>query len=323
MERTHLFTRAHAALLVAAALAIAGMSLGCGKSHDECATSPAAPCRVPPPAPLTVKSVLPNAGPTGGAAIVRIAGTGFQPGATVTLDNAATNVTVLSSTLILATVPTHPAGPVDVVVTNSGGESSRLPGAFTFVPMEVTAISPTTGLTDDVVSIAGTGFLPGATVTLDGVAATVTLVTSTRIDVTTPAHAPGTVDVVVTNPGGQSGKLSDGYTYGAVSLTPSSSPVASGGQLDLRWVAPSGRPFDDWVALFKVGEPNTAYGWWAYTRGVTSGTLTLTAPTEPGQYEFRYLVNDGFIDVGRSSPVIVSVADPASPSIPAARARER
>jgi hypothetical protein len=171
----------------------------------------------------------------------------------------------------------------------------------------------------------GTGFLTGATLTLDGVAATVTSVTSTTIIAMTPVHAAGTVDVVVTNPGGVRGALTGGYTFEIVSISLTASPnlVASGGQLTVSWVASSGQSRSDWVGFFKVGYPSTTYqsGWWQYTDGAASGTLTLSAPTQPGEYEFRYLLDDGFIDVARSSPVTVSASAP--PLISAARARER
>ena len=60
-------------------------------------------------------------------------------------------------------------------------------------------------------------------------------------------------------------------------------------------------------AFSKWETPNTSYDyWWEYTDGATSGTLTLSAPTAPGQYEFRYLLDDGFVDTVRSSPVTVT-----------------
>jgi hypothetical protein len=64
----------------------------------------------------------------------------------------------------------------------------------------------------------------------------------------------------------------------------------------------------DWVGLFKVGAPNTSYDdyWWRYTDAKTSGTLMLTAPNAPGQYEFRYLLDDGYVDTIRSNPVTVT-----------------
>ena len=86
-------------------------------------------------------------------------------------------------------------------------------------------------------------------------------------------------------------------------LTPSTDAVDAGGRMSVSWTAPGARP-GDWIALFKVGGSYDD-DWYGLTNGATSGTRTLTAPTRPGQYEFRYLFDDGFLDVARSSPVTV------------------
>jgi hypothetical protein len=66
------------------------------------------------------------------------------------------------------------------------------------------------------VTITGTNFVTGATVTFGGTAATNVAVTnSTTITATTPAHAAGAVTVTVTNPDTQSGSLANGFTYNA------------------------------------------------------------------------------------------------------------
>ena len=63
-------------------------------------------------------------------------------------------------------------------------------------------------------TIAGTGFLAGATVSFGGTAATnVVVASSTSITVTTPAHAAGAVNVVITNTDNQSVTSTNGYTY--------------------------------------------------------------------------------------------------------------
>ena len=62
-------------------------------------------------------------------------------------------------------------------------------------------------------TITGTNFAAGATVTFGGAAATnVVVVSSTQITATTPAHAAGAVTVTVTV-NGQSGSLTNGFTY--------------------------------------------------------------------------------------------------------------
>lgn len=92
---------------------------------------------------------------------------------------------------------------------------------------------------------------------------------------------------------------------GVYTVTAGTNTVAPGGQLSVSWSASTGRP-KDWISLFSVGDPNAAHGWAKSTEGATSGTFTLSAPMQPGQYEFRYLLDDGFSDVARSSPVTVA-----------------
>src|SRR5689334_15804614 len=65
-------------------------------------------------------------------------------------------------------------------------------------------IAPAAGLGGDPVTVVGTGFVPGATLSLDGIRAIVTGVNTTRITANIPGHETGNADVVVTNPGGQS-----------------------------------------------------------------------------------------------------------------------
>ena len=172
----------------------------------------------------------------------------------------------------------------------------------------VTAISPSTGSTarPTPVTIRGTGFLAGATVAVDAMALSVTAFNSTTITAIAPAHAAGPVDVVVTNPSGLAGTLTAAFTYSfeePFTVTPSTDAVDAGGRMSVSWTAPGARP-NDWLALFKVGGSYDD-DWWGNTNGATSGTLTLTAPMWPGQYEFRYLLEGGFLESARSSPVTV------------------
>lgn len=83
-------------------------------------------------------------------------------------------------------------------------------------PPVVTSVSPGTGHAGGgtSVTITGTGFENGATVTFGGTAATsVDVVSATTITATTPAHASGVVSVVVTNPDNQSGTLAGAFNY--------------------------------------------------------------------------------------------------------------
>ena len=174
-------------------------------------------------------------------------------------------------------------------------------------PPTVTAISPSVGSNarPTSVKISGTGFLAGAMVRVDVRAEAVYVVNSTTITAVLPAHSAGQADVVVTNPGGSEGTLAAAFTYAfeePVTLTPSTNAVAAGGTMHVSWTAPAARA-GDWIAVFRVGGSYDD-DWWGETNGATSGTLTVNAPTRPGQYEFRYLKDD-LLEVARSSPVTV------------------
>ncbi|MBE3123707.1 MAG: IPT/TIG domain-containing protein [Planctomycetes bacterium] len=166
----------------------------------------------------TVTSITPSSGPVAGGTPVTVTGTSFVSGATVTLGGVPTaNVVVVSPTSITATTGTHAAGVTSVVVTNADAQTGTLANGFTYVaPPTVTAVQPTSGPVagGTPVTIAGTGFVSGASVTMGGVAATsVTVVSASSITARTPAHATGAVAVAVTNPDGQTATLAGGYTY--------------------------------------------------------------------------------------------------------------
>jgi hypothetical protein len=192
------------------------------------------------PAP-TVSAISPGSGAASGGTAILVAGTGFLSGATVKLGGtAATAVTVVSSTSVTATTAAHAAGAVSVVVTNPDAQSGALSNGYSYFNPSptVNAISLPSGTIAGGagVTISGTGFLTGATVKLGGTTATnVTVVSSTTIAATTPAHTAGAVDVAVTNVDSQSGTLSGGYTY-----TSSASGAAKFVQVNYKTSNPSG-----------------------------------------------------------------------------------
>ena len=105
-------------------------------------------------------------------------------------------------------------------------EASAIIGSTTAPTPVVSSVAPASGPTSGAtpITIAGTGFLAGATVALGGVSATnVTVASATTIAATTAAHAAGAVSVVVTNPDGQSGTRASAFTY--VAPAPPRSPA--------------------------------------------------------------------------------------------------
>jgi hypothetical protein len=124
---------------------------------------------------------------------------------------------------------------------------------------------------------------------------------------TTPA-SPGTYEFrYMVNNSYTDVARSNTVTVNAVgfSLTATPATVSAGGTITVNWIAPSGRPTTDWVGLFRVGAPNTPAIAWQYTNGTANGSFNVTAPAQPGSYEFRYLLSGGYTDVARSNTVTV------------------
>lgn len=170
----------------------------------------------------TIISVSPSSGPTAGGTVITITGTDFPTNVDLEVtvgEIEATNVSVnVEGTMITATTPPHAAGAVNVVVTDTSGESdseTRVNG-FTYIDTpEVIGLSPNTGIEEGgtVASIFGNHFVAGATVTFGETAATnVTFVDDHELTATAPAGT-GTVDVTVTNPDEQTSTLPDAFTY--------------------------------------------------------------------------------------------------------------
>jgi hypothetical protein len=103
----------------------------------------------------------------------------------------------------------------------------------------------------------------------------------------------------------------------AMGQTISASPSAANpwDEIDVSY---SGAPgFDsDWIAMYKVDEANENYREWYYLNGERSGTLTFTAPSEVGSYEFRMFENwaggGGYNDIAKSNVVRVQL-EPVNP----------
>jgi Ca-activated chloride channel family protein len=94
---------------------------------------------------------------------------------------------------------------------------------------------------------------------------------------------------------------------GTYILTSTPTNVAGLQPLTVNWAVPSGRPTTDWIGLFGVGAPNNAYAWWQYANGTASGSATVDAPSQPGQYEFRYLQSNNLV-AARSEIITVGAA---------------
>src|SRR5207237_5695601 len=201
--------------------------------------------------------------------------------ATVTFDVAtAPKVVVVNSTTITATTPPHVAATVDVTVINKAGDKGTLPASFTYAATPVSTapkinvVSPNTGSPSggDAVTITGSNFVSGLTVTFGGAPAVVNSTSRFVINVTTPGGS-GPVAVVVKNPDNQT--ATGAFNYAAPvglpsvgSVSPSSGSSAGGTAIT---IGGSGFVAGDVVS---VGGKNA-------TTAIVVNSSTITANTPP------------------------------------------
>jgi trimeric autotransporter adhesin len=179
--------------------------------------------------PVTTVNVNPNpnatitapasatTGSTGNTASVANAGAGATynwsiTNGTITAGTGTANITFTAGAVGTLTL--------NVTVTTSTNcsdtKSANVNVVAAPIPVTITSVVPSAGKTTGgkPVTVNGTGFQTGATLTFGGSAATsVVVVNSTKITALTPAHAGGAVNVTVTNPDTSSATRTNGYTF--------------------------------------------------------------------------------------------------------------
>jgi subtilisin family serine protease len=97
---------------------------------------------------------------------------------------------------------------------------------------------------------------------------------------------------------------------GPPSLSVSASTIMAGQSVTVTLSNGPGNALD-WLAFAPVGAANNSYVQFTYVGGgVTNRTWTVTAPTTPGQYEFRLFLNGGFTRLATSPAVTVQTPPP-------------
>ncbi|GAA4187331.1 hypothetical protein GCM10022288_12170 [Gryllotalpicola kribbensis] len=265
-----------------------------------------------------ITTLDPDHGPTTGGTSVTISGTGLAGATGVTVDGQTVDfVDNGDGTLTIPSMPAHDAGAADVVVTNPAGTSQ--PASYTYyeVPANL-AIDPDAGPsaggqtvtisgdnldTATAVDFAGTSYSPagsggtGPFFTYDSEADTITL--------DTPAHAAGAVQVVVTNPGGDSAPLA--YTYYDVpanlAIDPAAGPIDGGQTVTISGDGLAGATVVDFggVDYYAADDPDAPAGAPTFTQDADTGDITLVTPASP---------------TGAAGDVDVTVTNPAGTSDP-------
>ena len=100
----------------------------------------------------------------------------------------------------------------------------------------------------------------------------------------------------------------------ALSQTPAS--VAAGGNMTATWSGIASPSATDWIAIYRVGEPDSAYNDWVYvnctqapTSPAASGTCTTGlqaatrtgSPLTAGSYQLRLFANNSFTRLATSN----------------------
>ena len=166
-------------------------------------------------------------------------------------------------------------GTPSAVASVSAG-SHAIVATYVATTPTVRAVAPATGPTagGTTVTISGTHIDPLATVTFDGITANILSVTpdGTSLTTTSPLHAAGAVDVVVTNPGNQSATAQKAFTYlpppTFTAISPSSGAIDGGTRVTITGTG------------FQLGA-TVAFGTANATNVVVSPdgtTITLTMP---------------------------------------------
>ncbi len=155
-----------------------------------------------------ITGFTPSSGITGSQ--VTITGTAFTGASAVRFDGlAAPSFTVKSSTQIEATVPNAAkTGTISVATAIRTGTST---GKFT-PTLSLQSFSPAKAAPGAVVTITGVGFNESSTVSFDGVEASVTSASSTKLKVTVPTGA-GTGAIEVTNTAAPAGSASSATSF--------------------------------------------------------------------------------------------------------------
>jgi len=239
--------------------------------------------------PPKITAVDPSTGSVGGGTTVKITGSGFLTGATVTFDGiSATSVSVVSATEISAKTPAHAAGKVEVIVKNLDGQTGSKTDAYTYAPgptlTSVTPLSgPNTGGTT--VTITGTNFSSNATVKFGEVAGTSVSVASDgkSLTVKTPAQAAGAVDVILTNTDSQSVEFALPFVYTLASGQVVGGSVPGPGAIGL--------------IVFSGG-----------SNGQLIAAAIAGGCPSSGQLTFNSLVNGTWITFIPAAPAVVNVA---------------
>lgn len=224
-----------------------------------------------------ISTISPASGPSLGGTTVTITGTDFQPGAVALFGTAPGGISLLNcsesaGTTLTCLTPSDTIGAKDVTVVNVDGKLGSALAAYTYADVRptISAINPPSGPTNgSAITITGTNFQAGATVTIGGLpVGDVAVPDSATITGNTPGLPVGPADVKITNPDNGTVISPGGFTYalgsGAINYIQHGSAVTNNPSTTLAVTMPD---------LQAAGHLNVAIiGWADATATVSSVT---------------------------------------------------
>ena len=224
-----------------------------------------------------ISTISPASGPSLGGTMVTITGTDFQPGAVALFGAAPGGISLLNctesgGTTLTCLTPSDSTGAKDVTVVNVDGKLGSALSAYTYADVRptISAINPPSGPTNgSAITITGTNFQTGATVTIGGLpVGDVAVPDSTTITGNTPGLPVGPADVKITNPDNGTVSSPGGFTYtlgtGAINYIQHGSAVTNNPSATLAVTMPD---------LQAAGNLNVAIVGWA---DATANVLSVT-----------------------------------------------
>jgi hypothetical protein len=275
------------------------------------------------PADPTVTHVVPASGLGSGGYTVDLTGTGFRAGCRVVIGNqvyvegASAGCTLVNSTQIQLTLATTVAGPHDVVVIDATGVEGRASAAFSSqANPQISTIFPEVGAASGgtIVTLTGENFVPGATLTINGVPQSSVIATNpTTLTFETQAALPGGPHVVtLTNPGGD--QASTAFLFSPDNdpvlsmVTPSSGPAVGGTTTRI-----IGTGFSGTTSVVFGANPLTGVGGETATHItlVSSNELLVVTPAKATTFN-SVMVQDLLSDQATVEPAAFTYDSPAS-----------
>lgn len=231
-----------------------------------------------------------------------LTGSNFQAGCFVLFGGVeAAAVSFLDAQTLRVTTPPGAPGPVRLAVHNPDGQQAPLDGAFSFTaPPEFREMFPRAGQTEGgtLLRIHGGAFAPDVQVQLDGQPLTVNWRSARLLEVATPPHAAGRVELLLRNPGQPDLRVPDAFRYvnaldpQILGFTPTRGPKSGGTRVSI-----DGRNLDGIVRVRFGVDPIGGLGGVSadavQAHGVARVDATTSAQPSAGTYGLVVETADG------------------------------